>query len=283
MLEEYAYQLDAITKHSLDEEEFLWLANTLKDIANNAGDQRLYIGYSLCASKVAPNKLRFGTDTNEEVKDYLLVQEFMGSDIARLWLLRMVLLNDNRFETPVRKIIEVADRNELEVFLKGLVFLPEPNRFQFAAVEALRTNISTVFEAISKYNPYPAKYFSEQQWNQMYLKGAFMQLDLSTIMDIDQRANKNLVRIISDYARERWAASRSIDPYFWRPVSNFIEGNLVDDVRRLFNSDDLTENGAAALVCYHSDLTIGDELLKEYPTLKLQVEQADITWENLKN
>ena len=156
---------------------------------------------------------------------------------------------DNDFFAPkVANIIQVADTGELETFLKFLILLPNPENYKSAAVDALRTNISTVFNAIAFHNPYPSLFFNDQQWNQMYLKTAFMQGDLSAILDIDERANKDLARIISDYAHERWAASRDIDPYFWRPVSKFLDDTLLLDMKRLLESGNPTENKGGSIM-----------------------------------
>src|SRR5690606_6398077 len=148
---------------------------------------------------------------------------------------------------------QVADTSELVTFLKYLMLLPNAESFRATAVATLRTNVSTVFDAIALNNPYPSKYFNDQQWNQMYLKAAFMQRDLSKIVDIDKRANADLARIISDYAHERWAASRDIDPYFWRPVPQFLDDRLLSDMERLLNSDNVAEKMVGALCCYLSD------------------------------
>jgi len=166
--------------------------------------------------------------------------------------------------------------------LKFLVLLPNPENYKVQAVEALRTNIATVFDAIALNNPYPALYFNEQQWNQMYLKAAFMQQNLNDIVQVDKRANKELTRIISDYAHERWAASREIDPSFWRPVSNFIEEKLLKDMKRLFSSDNLVERKAASLCCYYSNSSRAKALLAEFPDLAKGIENGNITWENIK-
>ncbi len=176
----------------------------------------------------------------------------------------------------------MADTRELETFLRYLVLLPKPDFFRNTAVEALRTNIATIFDAISMENPYPAKYFNDQQWNQMYLKAAFMERDLSKIQSIDERANKDLARIISDYAHERWAASRKIDPMFWRPVSKFIDDVLLADMERLLASDNSAENRAGALCCFHSENEKAQALLDDYPVIKDEIASEKINWNTLK-
>ncbi|WP_339664531.1 EboA domain-containing protein [Maribacter arcticus] len=176
----------------------------------------------------------------------------------------------------------VADTGELETFLKYLVLLPNPAAYKQTAVEALRTNIAIIFDAISLNNPYPAKYFNDQQWNQMYLKAAFMERDLLLIESVDERANADLTRIISDYAHERWAASRKIDPIFWRPVSKFLNKELLKDMNRLLSSEDSIENKAGALCCYHSGNEKAKALLNSFPELRHEVADGSINWNTLK-
>ena len=108
-----------------------------------------------------------------------------------------------------------------------------------------------------------------------------MQRDLNQIQGIERRANKELARIISDYAHERWAASRDIDPNIWRPVASFLEGPLIQDIKRLFESPNPKENQVAALVCYHATDDIGKALLTAYPALQSQLEKQQLTWETI--
>ncbi len=273
--------LSDILKLNLNDSEFQWLTAAVEQISNTKSRKDLYITYSLCTSKIQDETITdFGT-RDYEWKNYLEVQKASTLEISRIFVLSSVLEASEAFLKPVQQLIQVADKTELETFLKYLVLLPEPENFKFAAVEALRTNIATVFNAISQYNPYPSEYFTTGEWNQMYLKAAFMQQDLKKIPEIEKMANKDLARIISDYAHERWAASRDVDPVFWRPVSNFLEGSLIDDMQRLFKSNEEREQKAATLVCFHSNSDEAKKLLDLYSTHLQNVEKGDITWKNL--
>jgi hypothetical protein len=116
----------------------------------------------------------------------------------------------------------------------------------------------------------------------MYLKAAFMERNLSQIVAVDERANEDLTRIISDYAHERWAASRKIEPMFWRPVSKFLNEQLLEDMKRLLESEDMVENRAGALCCKHSENEKAFMLLNEYPDVKQEIETNKINWNTLK-
>ncbi|MBT8185367.1 MAG: EboA domain-containing protein [Eudoraea sp.] len=260
-----------------------WIGEHLEKIISTTSAKDLYLTYSLLSGKVDRRKTIEFPDSPEAVNRYL---EAHGADllqISRIYLLVKVLEQNPEYFIPkVAKLIQLADTGELETFLKFLILLPHAEQFKDVAVEALRTNIATVFDAIALNNPYPSKYFNDQQWNQMYLKAAFMQRNLNEIVDVEKRANKELTRIISDYAHERWAASRDIDPVFWRPVSNFIEGTVLEDMKHLLESDKPEEVAAAAICCYYSDKAAAKELLAEYPEIKSKVKSKKISWEYLK-
>ena len=208
-------------------ESIAWLKDKIEKMAGNKSSKDLFMTYSLLNVKFSASKPISFDDLDNDSSRYFNAHKANILQVARIFLLSEVLSQDIEFYTPkVANIIQVADTGELETFLKYLVLLPNPEAYKQTAVEALRTNIAIIFDAISLNNPYPAKYFNDQQWNQMYLKAAFMERDLSQIESVDERANEDLTRIISDYAHERWAASRKIDPMFWRPVSKFLNENF---------------------------------------------------------
>lgn len=276
-------ELKYLLEHNLDVSTNLWIQEKLDKIIESASAKELYLAYSLLANKVDSKKTMIFDTENKVLKNYLEVQNANGLQIARIYMLAKVLEeNSIYFQPKVANLIQIADTGELETFLKFLVLLPDAGKYSQVAVEALRTNIATIFHAISLKNPYPSMYFNDQQWNQMYLKAAFMQLDLADILDVDERSNKDLTRIISDYAHERWAASRDIDPLFWKPVSNFLEGNLLKDMVHLLESDNSIENKAGALCCFYSDNSEAKELMKKYPELQKEIIDKKITWYNLK-
>lgn len=260
-----------------------WLNEKTQKLASDKSVRDLFMTYSLLASKFDKSTTLKVANADEGALDFLTSRDANLLEVARIYLLIKVLEIDTEFYGPkVANIIQVADITELETFLKFLDLLPNPEMFLFTAVEALRTNISVIFDAITLNNPYPAKYFNDQQWNQMYLKAAFMERDLSKIPSVAERANVDLARIISDYAHERWAASRKIDPMFWRPVSGFLNPVLLQDMEHLMESDDAVENKAGALCCYHAGTTEAMEILNRRPDLKQQLEAGKLTWNNLK-
>ncbi len=274
--------LGHILDNSVASEAKIWLDGRIESIGQNKLAKDLYLTYSLITSRFN-NQIMVSSDTPSALHQYLATHKATMQEVARVYLLVRVLQLDNDFFAPkVANIIEVADKGELVTFLRFLILLPNAENYKTTAVDALRTNISNVFGAIAYNNPYPALYFDDAQWNQMYLKTVFIGGDLTAILEIDKRANKDLARIISDYAHERWAASREIDPAFWRPVAQFLDEKLLKDMERLLKSGNLAENRAGALCCHASPLAGANALLNAHPLLKEQVENNLISWKNLK-
>jgi hypothetical protein len=129
-----------------------------------------------------------------------------GTDeLARAW----ILLRAYPRVTP-GELWAHGDNRERQAVLKALPLLPEPERFEALAVEACRSNVLTVFEAIACENPYPRSHFAELSWNQMVLKAAFNGVALARIVGLAERRNPELARMAADFAAERSAAGRPV-------------------------------------------------------------------------
>jgi len=114
------------------------------------------------------------------------------------------------FETLVDEVYGQGDSRERQAVLRVLAWLPAPERFLALAVDACRTSIQPLFEAIACENPYPAAHFPEPNFNQMVLKALFTGVPLRRIVGLTDRVTDELRRMAADYASERRAAGRSV-------------------------------------------------------------------------
>jgi hypothetical protein len=114
------------------------------------------------------------------------------------------------FVADVTACFEQGDAREQASWLRGAALLPGPERFLPVVIDACRTNILTVFEAVACENPYPAMHFPELNFNQMILKALFNGVALARVVGLETRANPTLARMASDYADERRAAGRPV-------------------------------------------------------------------------
>jgi hypothetical protein len=103
-----------------------------------------------------------------------------------------------------------GDSAEQQSWLKSTALLPEPEQLLATVIDACRTNILPLFEAVACENPFPARYFPERNFNQMVLKALFNKVALARIAGLAGRRNADLTRMAADYASERRAAGRTV-------------------------------------------------------------------------
>jgi len=110
----------------------------------------------------------------------------------------------------IDRVYRTADSDERVVLLRVLAALPSPASYVETAVEACRSNVRDVFEAIACENDYPARHFADDAFNQMVMKAVFSGVSLSRVRGLAARVNPELERMARDYSAERRAAGRGV-------------------------------------------------------------------------
>jgi hypothetical protein len=113
------------------------------------------------------------------------------------------------FATLVKQF-RTGDNAERAALLHSLSLFPEPQRFSDLAIDACRSHVQGVFEAIACENPYPARFFPEANFNQLVLKAFFTGVAVRRIAGLTERRTPELARMARAYASERQAAGRSV-------------------------------------------------------------------------
>lgn len=196
-----------------------------------------------------------------------------------LLVLSYPIADADAYVQTLELLYETADVAEAVALYQMLPLLPYRKHFLNRATEGLRTNITTVFNAVALRNPYPATYFVDNAFNQMVLKAVFIDSPLHQIVGLDRRTNAKLARMLSDYAHERWAASRSVTPELWRPVGPFATDALLPDLERVFRDTDPILQQAGALALAASPAEGAQHLLAEHPKLKAAIDDHTLTWD----
>lgn len=218
----------------------------------------------------------------QETRRGFILQAWPADRIARSWwLLQLGIEDPSAYSRSVERLFLAAEMNEQVALYGSLPLLAFPESFTARCAEGIRTNIGSVFEAVALDNPYPAEYLEEASWNQLVLKAFFMGVPVNQIQGLDQRANSKLAHILSDYAHERWAAGRPVNPLLWRPVGKFMDENLYQDMLRLSDSGSDVEKKAAILACRASSFGPAHSLLERFPQWKQEAERGELTWELL--
>ena len=133
-------------------------------------------------------------------------------NVARTALLRRALTTlpmDGHAEF-VRQVYLRGDYREQAAVLHSLAFLPQPEQYLELAIDACRTNVLDVFEAIACENAYPAAHCPDANFNQVVLKAIFMAVLVGRIADLASRVTPELKRMVADFASERRAAGRAV-------------------------------------------------------------------------
>ncbi len=192
---------------------------------------------------------------------------------------RLVLALPERDASSYRSVLDQlfddGDLGELIALYQALPLLPHPEEHRARAAEGIRSNMNAVFEAVALRNPYPSEALDEPAWNQLVLKCLFVGSPLYLVHGIDGRVNRELARMLSDYAHERWAANRLVSPELWRCVGPVADGPLLADLERVLATGAEIERAGAALAARHNPSAEGvlgahtmavDRALAAYPT-----------------
>lgn len=202
--------------------------------------------------------------------------------LARVWLLLNLDSSDReKYIQTIENYFRSAELHELVALYSALPVLAYPEAWIHRCAEGIRCNIGDVLMAIICRNPYPSEYLSEASWNQLVLKAIFTDKPVDQITGLDSRANRDLANMLSDYAHERWAAGRPVNPQLWRCVGRFIDEKIFPDIERLTLSEDPLDREAACLACWQSSFPAAKELLNHHSAIKAAIASGELTWNKL--
>ncbi len=268
-----------------DEKATEWLQHQKKRIKEDPTDIKFFIAFSQASRYF--KKIPLLVSSEELTKANELAEDFRPDSWNQLQTARVFLMlnfpitDASKWLKTFHKIFETADMYEQEALYAALPIMPFQSDMLDRAMEGLRTNISTVFDAVALNNPYPAKYFDERAWNQMVLKAVFMQRPLFQIQQADQRANPKLSDILVDFAHERWAAGRSVMPELWRYVGPFLKEKNISDIQKVLQSGDPLQEKAGLLVCKNSSLESFRNLPAQISSMKDTNGTGKVTWDQI--
>jgi hypothetical protein len=274
-----------VIKENVSPDVFKWLEEKAQSIREEQSAANLNIGFVAVPRKTGRKLIIISAEANEKLEAIhpkFSVEDWTIDRLCRVWLLMQVSsLEKDSYINKIETLFRAAEMNELVALYSSLYFFDFPEEWNHRCAEGIRSNIGNVLEAIMYNNPYPYKYLAEPAWNQLVLKAFFTDKIVDRIIGLDERANKELASILIDYASERTAAGRSVNPQLWRLVSKFIDESNFNYIQKLFKSDDVTEKNAAALVCLESDYEPARQLLEQDNTLKTKILDNKLSWSNV--
>lgn len=266
-------------------ESLQWLQQKAEKLRYEFSEKEFYLAFSLLPRFFSKEYLQLTKENLEaahRLRNGFTPAGFTVVQAARVLLaLSIPKENEERYLKILNTLFSTGEVSELIALYSALPLLPLPELLKARAAEGIRTSMTVVYDAVALNNPYPADYLDEDAWNQMVLKAVFMERPLDKIYGIDARANKLLARMLSDYAHERWAASRPVTPELWRPVGPFLDEHLLKDMERLLERGNKLERQAAALAIKSSTMLKARELLFSKPELKAGAEKNEFDWKTI--
>lgn len=152
------------------------------------------------------------------------IENWTADRLSRIWLLLQLDATDqHQYHRSIESLFLAAEMNELVALYSSLPLLAYPEIWAQRCSEGVRSNIGNVLEALLYYNPYPSESLSQPAWNQLVLKAFFTEKQLDLIIGLYERANQDLAYTLADYAKERAAAGREINPVLWLLADKFID------------------------------------------------------------
>ncbi len=216
-----------------------WLEDKQAEIRQNGAEKSLFIAFSKASRYLKAQKLELSTEELQAADDIITgwnPTNWTVNQVGRTWLILAFPHEDrDKYVATLDKIFAAADVEEAIALYQSLPLLPHPEKFKLRAAEGIRSNITSVFNAVALYNPYPAQYLDNLAWNQMVLKALFIESPLDPIYGLKQRNNEQLSQMLIDYARERLAAKRKVNPQLWQLAAPF-QAQTVASLKAAFES-----------------------------------------------
>lgn len=265
-----------------------WLQEQREEIARGAPRRVFYTSFSAVPRYIDKHELDLSdADRNaaDEARTGWQPAGWSATQVGRT-LIVLSLPHEDReaYLETLDRVFTHADVGESVTLYQALPLLPYPESHRDRAAEGVRSNMTSVLEAVAHRNPYPAEHFDEPAWNQMVLKLLFEDSPLYPVYRLDERANPTLARMLLDYVHERWAADRSVPPELWRLVGPFAEDQALDDLERALREEGPpAAREAVALALAQSSADRADTLLRDAaPELREAIETGSLSWEHFR-
>lgn len=278
-------EIASIIEGNVAAEVWTWVSRQAAEIKDGKV-QSLPSAFAATPRKTGRQPIEITAEQNaiiQEIRLGLNLTEWTIDRLCRVWfILHFNAADKEQYIQVIETLFVNADMNEQVALYAALPVLAYAEVWRNRCAEGIRSNIGDVLEAIMCNNPYPAEQLDEQAWNQLVLKAIFTEKAIDKTFNLQQRSNQKLTDTLSDFAHERWAAKRTVNPLLWQCVTHFLNENIFHDIERLSNSDNVYEQEAAALVCNHSEYRPAKQLLNANIQLKNLI-QPELNWQMLAN
>ena len=281
-MEELKNYIEQIIQQQVAGDNWEWIKDKVSRMDNKA---QFNLAFAAIPRKTGKGRIRLTEEQVNRIQQLrpgLSIENWTIDRLCRVWLLmHLDTTEKEEYIRTVENLFLTADMNEQVALYSALPVLAYPERWQKRCAEGIRSNIGDVLQAIMCNNPYPAEQLPQPAWNQLVLKAFFTEKPVNEIAGLDTRVNEELAHILSDYAHERWAAHRAVNPLLWRCVAPFVDDSIFPDIERIAAADNKPEQMAAALVCRESSYPPAKALLNGNSSLQPLEADPALSWDSI--
>ncbi len=229
-----------VLKSHLSADDWQWLLAAVQQIASDAQATSVARIFTSLPRYIRSGNTHTSISLDQECQGPnqlpLVVDNWPVVRLARVWMLMIIpRLIQEDYVQLIERLFKYGDMEELIALYTALPAYHYPAAWQSRCKEGIRSNIEPVRHAVMVHNPYPSRFLDEAAWNQLVLKAFFTDEDIPNIMGLSERNNPRLAQALTDYAYERYAAKRDINPMLWILVGPFMEERAYDLMERILN------------------------------------------------
>lgn len=212
----------------------------------------------------------------------LLVKDWPLVRLIRVWVLMNIpAVDEAAYVQLIGQLFKYGEMEELTALYAALPVYYYPEAWKQHCTEGIRSNMGPVRQAIITHNHYPSKFLDEGAWNQLVLKAFFTDEQITDVVGLKQRNNQRLATALVDYAYERYAAKRNINPMLWVLVAPFIDDRAFHLMKRIIEeSDQLVERTGIAYAFDQTNFALATDFLKQNRALTDLLDTTDTPWNN---
>jgi len=188
--------------------------------------------------------------------------------LVSIWLLLNSAKDIDALYKRAEQLFNTGEVSELILLYRALPLFPEPAQWTLRAAEGLRSNMTSVFQAVAHHNIYPSQHLDDIAWNQLVIKSLFTESGLENITGLEERNNQALAFSLVDYIYERRSAGRTIDPWIWRCIVFCEEEKSINAINEAILYCNQNELSGLALSLMDAKHNIAKSILNNTPSLK---------------
>ncbi len=207
--------LKAVLAPCLPAETSAWLKDSCRLFQDGMDLVECYVRFAEVSGRLGTARLRCLLRSEADLRASGLspeTAEWSLDECGRVVLLAQAAahLSEDKLADLVESCYFQGETRERQGIVRSLWYLPRTDRLLQIGLDAGRTHVQPLFDALACENAFPAEAFPDTSFNHLVLKALFTEVRLARLVGLPTRMTSELRRMVSDFVDERRAAGRPI-------------------------------------------------------------------------